>query len=388
MKFKNFTILLVPVILVFLISCSTRSASPSSVPDNQSSRSLAGETQQKLPAPTEWEKVVANAKKEGRVVLLGAYGIAEAREPFVRTLNERFGISLEMTIGQGPLLTTKLVSERSAGLYTADVYMGGSESMLELISRNIFVPIEPYLILSEVKDPSAWFMGYLPYWEKQRTSLATVAVIPGGGSAINTNLLKLEEVASYRDLLKPKLKGMIVMFDPTIAGGGSSWFTLALKSMGEDYLRELVKHDIVISRDFRLMNEWVVRGKSAIGLGATPGGVAALSKDGAPIAMLPPFKEGADIGPAGGNVAVIDRNPHPNAARVLVNWLLSKEGQTILSRATGIASRRLDVSTDHLAAPWMVPDPKKNYLVQDEEYSRAKMKMQDVAKEIFAPILK
>lgn len=386
MKFRSLAIWIILVALIFFASCSTKT--PSLPASERQTSEQAAKTVSKDVTQTEWEKVVANAKKEGTVVLLGAYGIAEAREPFVRTMNERFGISLEMTVGQGPLLTSKLVSERNAGLYTADVYMGGSESMLDLISRNIFVPIEPYLILPEVKDPSKWFGGYLPYWEKQRTSLASVAVIPGGGSAINTNLLKMEDVASYRDLLKPKLKGMIIMNDPTMAGGGSSWFTLALKSMGEDYLRELVKQDIVISRDFRLMNEWIVRGKSAIGLGATPGGVEALRKDGAPIAMLPPFKEGVDIGPAGGNVAVIDRHPHPNAARVLVNWLLSKEGQTILSRATGIASRRLDVPTDHLASPWMVPDPKKKYLVQDEEYSRGKIKMQEVAKEIFAPLLK
>ena len=223
-------------------------------------------------------------------------------------------------------------------------------------------------------------------WEKRRLSLATLALIPAGPTAFNTNLLKPEELTSYKDLLKPQLKGKIVVFDPTIAG--QSWVPLANRLMGEDYLRELVKQDVLITRDIRLMDEWIVRGKYPLGLGVDPGGVRTMIKDGAPISILPPFKEGVDLGPAGGNVAVIDKNAHPNATRVFVNWILGKEGQTILTRELGIASRRIDVPTGHLASPWMVPDPKIKYIVHDEDYSRYKLQMMEVAKTIFAPVLK
>ena len=111
-------------------------------------------------------------------------------------------------------------------------------------------------------------------------------------------------------------------------------------------------------------------------------------KDGAPLATLPPFKEGVDLGPAGGNIAVIDKNPHPEATRVFVNWMLGKDAQTILSRVLGIASRRLDVPTNHLASPWMVPDPKIKYIIQDEDYSKYKTQMMEESKVIFAPVLK
>ena len=42
---------------------------------------------------------------------------------------------------------------------------------------------------------------------------------------------------------------------------------------------------------------------------------------------------------------VIKNAPHPNATKVLVNWLLSKDGQEIYSKAQGQATRRLDVDT-------------------------------------------
>jgi hypothetical protein len=63
--------------------------------------------------------------------------------------------------------------------------------------------------------------------------------------------------------------------------------------------------------------------------------------------------QAAKTSPASG---IFNRAPHPNAAKVYINWLLSKEGQTINARATGYISNRLDVPTDH-AAPWRVPQP-------------------------------
>ena len=53
---------------------------------------------------------------------------------------------------------------------------------------------------------------------------------------------------------------------------------------------------------------------------------------------------------------LFNKAPHPNAAKVYINWLLSKEGQTVFARANGYVSARLDVPTDH-AEPWRVPQP-------------------------------
>ena len=103
--------------------------------------------------------------------------------------------------------------------------------------------------------------------------------------------------------------------------------------------------------------------------------------------MLPPFKEGVDLGFAGGMVAIVNRNPHPNATKVFINWVLSKEGQTIHSRAQGIASRRIDVPTDHLDS-WMIPDPSFNYIKESEQGVVEEYKKIELACELFASVLK
>jgi ABC-type Fe3+ transport system substrate-binding protein len=59
-------------------------------------------------------------------------------------------------------------------------------------------------------------------------------------------------------------------------------------------------------------------------------------------------------------VGVVNRAPHPNAAKVYLNWLLSRDGQLDWSRATGVGSRRTDIPTDHLP-DYVVPRPGVKY---------------------------
>jgi ABC-type Fe3+ transport system substrate-binding protein len=57
------------------------------------------------------------------------------------------------------------------------------------------------------------------------------------------------------------------------------------------------------------------------------------------------LKEGYYAGTGSGNLAMLRNAPHPNAAKVFVNWLLSKEGQTAVTKALGQPTRRFDVDT-------------------------------------------
>ncbi len=177
------------------------------------------------------------------------------------------------------------------------------------------------------------------------------------------------------------------MSDPTTPGGGSNWFHSANYFMGVDYLRELINQDVALTRDLPLMTTWIIQSKYLVGIGGNSGATRAANKDGAPVSMLQIFKEGIVVGAAAGNVLVMNNRPHANATKVFINWVLSKEGQTILSKATGIASRRLDVTTDHLD-PWMVPDARIKYVWETEEYIKEEGKVMELAKELFSPLLK
>lgn len=336
----------------------------------------------------EWDKTLSEAKKEGQVIITAGYGTVSAREPFIRAMKEKFGIDAEIIVSQGSPMMQRVLSERRAGIYRNDLYLGGANTLAaEMFTRNLVQPIEPYLILPEVKNPALWFKGELPVWGPNRVAFFSILNITSHTS-VSKNLVKPEEITSYNDLLKPKLKGKIAMYDPTLgSGGGKSFFMQGYRFMGADYMKELVKQEPVLTRDLRLLTEWLVSGKFPVTLGLSGDTVSAAEKDGYPVAMLPVLKEGAIVGPGAGQLAVWDNGPHPNATKVFVNWLLSKEGMTVFAKAVNMASRRADVPTNHLDA-YMVPDAKANYVFENQEVLDETERLMPVAKDIFGPLLR
>jgi ABC-type Fe3+ transport system substrate-binding protein len=110
-------------------------------------------------------------------------------------------------------------------------------------------------------------------------------------------------------------------------------------------------------RDYTQEIDGIIREKYSILIGVSDIVAEERLKDGLPIAILDPrqIKEGSDVSPGSGGLGLFNRAPHPNAAKVYINWLLSKEGQTGFAKVNGYISSRLDVPTDH--SPWRVPIP-------------------------------
>jgi iron(III) transport system substrate-binding protein len=176
----------------------------------------------------------------------------------------------------------------------------------------------------------------------------------------NARQVRPEEITSFRDLLDPRWRGQILFHDPRIAGNGqATWaFLHQHRDLGPDYLRALVGQNLVILRDDRQELDQLGQGRVSICLGcAEPSAVEMIDK-GVPLVVVGPdrMREGGQITSGPGNVALFNRAPHPNAARVYINWLLGKEGQTEYTRATGYPSARLDVTNEGVE-PWQFPQP-------------------------------
>ena len=90
----------------------------------------------------------------------------------------------------------------------------------------------------------------------------------------------------------------------------------------------------------------VGQGRYPVLIGTADFAVIARARQGVPVKIIDPrqLKEGSDVSSSNGNLAVFNRAPHPNAAKIYANWYLSKEGQTSFARASGYVSSRLDVS--------------------------------------------
>ena len=114
-------------------------------------------------------------------------------------------------------------------------------------------------------------------------------------------------------------------------------------------MRKLAAQELTLSREQRLLGESLAKGRFAVTIGLTYYTLAPFIKANLPIKPLPEAREGNYTSSGSGAVSVVKNSSHPNAAKVFVNWLLSKEGQESYGKAMGQATRRLDIDTKWLA---------------------------------------
>lgn len=302
----------------------------------------------------EWERVLEAGKKEGKTVV-SIPASAELRKETERVFKQRFGIDVELVAARGAAIVRRIAEESKAKIHYFDVHIGGSSSAVTgLLAEGILEPIEPWLILPEVKDPKNWWSGHMWVDRGKRYLYAFQAYLTES-MWYNSDLVKPEELRSYDDFLHPKWKGKIGYLDPRTPGAGDSNWSYMWMVKGEDYLKKLVGQNLLLSRDQRLLAENLAKGKVAIMIGLSHYTYLPFLRAGLPIKPIPPVKEGT-YGTAGsGNLAIIKNAPHPNATKVFVNWLLGKEGQEVFTKAMGQATRRLDVDTQWLKEFGVLP---------------------------------
>jgi iron(III) transport system substrate-binding protein len=303
-----------------------------------------------------WGKIVTDAKKEGKVVVLGPPG-----ELIRRALVEGFkkgypDIDIDFSAARSGEQAVKLQSERDAGVYSVDVFVGGpTTANFQLKPMGALDPIRPMLIAPDVVDSKNWRDNRLEFSDKEGLYNLVFGIELSPPLIYDPREVKREEVDELRDLLDPKWKGKIVINDPSISGASVPLFRFIWISIGSakatDYYRKIRAQAGAVDRDLRRQIEWVAQGKYAILVGPSPRTAGELLKRGLKFEFLPEFKDiGGMTGSSSATVVKINKSPHPNASAVFINWLLSTEGQTLWSQATGQISLRVDVAKDHVPA--------------------------------------
>lgn len=301
----------------------------------------------------EWRRTLQAAKKEGAVVIYGSSSYEELFREFQKKYPE---ISVKGFFARGRGVALRMMAERRGTKYLADLYLNGMTTGYNVLYKaKVVDPIKSAFILPEVVDSSKWWRKRHHFVDPEGRYLLVFNGQSRVDIAYNTNLVKPKEVKSYWDLLKPKWKGKIVSMDPNQGAAGTTLrFMYYSPLLGPEFLRRLfTETNLTISRDSRQMGDWVASGKYAFSIlnAVSRMDVDKAKMQGLPVDWFGPreLKEGAAITAGSGGVALINRAPHPNAAKVAINWLLSREGQMAYQRisaigAEGADSLRIDIS--------------------------------------------
>jgi iron(III) transport system substrate-binding protein len=307
----------------------------------------------KPPWQAEWEKTLAAAKKEGQVAVYIS-GYEEVLPDFQKEYPD---IKIIAVTGRGSQVGQRLLAERRGDKFLADVVSSGGVTTYQVLhAAKVFDPIKPALLLPEINDTSKWYQGKHHYADPEgQYVFSYVGSATYGSVSYNTNLVDVKEFKSYWDLLSPKWKGKIISRDIRAPGPGSGNARLFyyLPDVGPSFIRKLYgEMDVTLFRDYRQGTDWLAVGKAAICFFCE----ADVSKQqGLPVETFGPkvFKEGGGLVQQFGTLALVNRAPHPNAAKVFINWLLSRNGQMVLQKnmlktENPADSLRIDIPKDDL----------------------------------------
>ncbi len=316
----------------------------------------------------QWDDLVAAAKREGKLVILTrpGSGYRKALEAFEQAFP---GITVEHTGMVAVQFVPRLLQERQGSVYAVDAFVSTYASPAKTLQdAGGFDPLRPVLFRPDVLDDQAWAGGFDDGWvdtAKQR-AYGTIAV-RNRWLWVNTNLVQDGEIKSLTDLLNPKWKSRIVSADPRPAGFGYIAGTAMRRVYGDDIIRRLWKdQDVFVSRDYRQMMDGLIKDKYAIAVQAVNDTLLqeylqqGVGKNLRPLQL----EELEHYQIASETAYLINRAPHPNAAKLFLNWVLTKEGQTIWSKNAENNSRRRDVPPNF---PELAPPPGKKFVTLDRE---------------------
>jgi ABC-type Fe3+ transport system substrate-binding protein len=326
----------------------------------------------------EWERTVQAAKKEGGLNLYLFQGEGELGTMAQQFQKKYPEINVTVTPGRGNTFAPKIMAERRAGKYLVDAYIAGATTAYEVFYRaKILDSVRAALILPEVLDESKWWLGQHHYIDAENRYIFVYLGNVGEYVSYHTKSAEPGEIRSYWDFLQPKWKGRILSRDPKISGSqriGLRGF-YHTPELGAEFIRRLYgEMDVTLSQEIRQATDWLAHGKFAICFFCSE--ILKVKAQGLPVDEFrtAQWKESRVISAGNmGSIALPTQPPHPNAAKVFVNWLLSREGQVTLQRAANTPynseeSLRSDVPKDVVRSEVRRVDGVKYLLVDKPEY--------------------
>ena len=289
--------------------------------------------------PDREARLMAEARKQREVVVYTSLNLKDS-VPITEAFEKKTGLKVQLWRASSEKVLQRAITEARAGRFSCDVLETNGPEMEALYREKL---LEEFFSPHFTDLPPAAFPKHRHY-VADRFNFFTIGY--------NTNLVKPEEVPnSYEDLVHPRWVGRV-----GLEGSDVDWFGAIVKSMGEEkglaFFRKLAESKPQIRTGHTLMAELVAAGEIPLAATLYNHNVERLTVKGAPIkwkAIQPAFGRPNAIG-------VARRAPHPHAAMVFADFMLSKEGQTILKERNRVpASLSVDTHLNKFAFQMIDP---------------------------------
>jgi iron(III) transport system substrate-binding protein len=273
--------------------------------------------------PDRSQKILEGARKEGKVVLYSAMIVNQALRPLMDAFNKKYpGVTGEYARHDARELINKVLAESRARALVADVVESGGIAT-PLVKAGVLEkwssPVTAALPKDMVDKDQYWAANRLNYF----------------GLGFNTKLVsKADAPKSYTDLLDPKWKGKLSWSWESETGGTMLFVTAVRRIMGEqkaeEYFAKLANQNVLnVVGSSRALVDRVIQGEYPMAIGIFAHHPLISAKAGAPVdtSMFDPVPSNSS------DLALMKNAPHPHAAMLLIDFILSNEGQATLREA-------------------------------------------------------
>ena len=266
------------------------------------------------------QALIDAAKKEGEVVWYTTLVVNQIVRPLKAAFEKKYGVTLQYTRADDLVTAQKILAEGQAGRMQADI-LDSISGMFALQEAGLLTPFTVPNAADyppEIKDKDGYWISVIMY-----------VFTP----AINTTLLPKDQAPkTFADLLDPKLKGKMAWNGSSVAGA-FGFVANILTVMGEDkgtaYLRALAKQQVVnVDASSRAVLDQVIAGEYWMNLMAFNHHAVISARKGAPCDWLKVEPAPVTLD----TVALLKDAPHPHAARLLLDFLLSADGQKVFQQ--------------------------------------------------------
>jgi iron(III) transport system substrate-binding protein len=311
----------------------------------------------------DWKELILAAQKEGKLVLAAVPGTGMRRK-MPEIFENKFGVKLEVVVTPSRQTAQRAIREAKAGAQTIDVFSTGQSTLIRVLyPKGLLAPIKPLLIHPDViNNKAAWMKGEPWFLDDKRAYMfrAVDLVIPM--AFVNTKFVDPNGFNNTNDFLDPKYKGKIVVYDPTRPGPGSNAISYYMKFLGDQFVIDLIKgQNAKLTRSRRQLVDWLAQGRYPIAFAASINEIGRLRREGFKIAAVQPKNIISYDAPGSGVLALLRNSPHPKAAQLFLNWIMTKEGMQLYQDLEGMPVTRIDINRAGLMVPETIPQAGVKY---------------------------